>query len=214
MIAPEKSKEQVAVQSNRQNHFLEMLPEIRRHALFAFRTLRAEAKEEAIAETIANVSVAFNRLMEQGKEAKIYASVLTRYAVAQIRSGRRVGKSLNSDCVLSDAAKQKHGLHIDRLDYRVQRGEWFEFIVEDRRTPVPDQAAFRCDFPGWLDLLSPQKRQIAENLAVGDTTSEVAQACKVSPGRISQIRRELEKSWREFHGELEDCPVTTVTATA
>ena len=214
MIAPEKSKKRVAIQSNRQNHFLEMLPEIRRHALFAFRTLRAEAKEEAIAETIANVFVAFNRLMEQGKEAKIFASVLTRYAVAQIRSGRKVGTSLNSNCVLSDAARQKHSLHIDRLDYCAKCGEWFDFVVEDRRTPVPEQAAFRCDFPGWLDTLSPQKRQIAEKLAVGDTTSEIAQECKVSPGRISQIRRELENSWQEFHGELEDYPRTDGIATA
>ena len=214
MIAPEKSKKRVAIQSNRQNHFLEMLPEIRRHALFAFRTLRAEAKEEAIAETIANAFVAYNRLIEQGKGSKIYPSVLTRYAVAQIRSGRKVGTSLNSNCVLSDAARQKHSLHIDRLDYCAKCGEWFDFVVEDRRTPVPEQAAFRCDFPGWLDTLSPQKRQIAEKLAVGDTTSEIAQKCKVSPGRISQIRRELENSWQEFHGELEDYPRTDGIATA
>lgn len=209
MIAPEKNKEQVAGQ----NHFLEMLPEIRRYACFAFRAFRTEAKEEAVAETIANVFVAFNRLMEQGKETKIYASVLTRYAVAQIRSGRKVGKSLNFNCVLSNAAQQKHGLHIDRLDYCAKCGEWFEFIVEDRRTPVPDQAAFRCDFPGWLDTLSPQKRQIAEKLAVGDTTSEVALECKVSPGRIRQIRRELDDSWREYHGDLEGSPQSNVVTT-
>lgn len=210
MIAPEKNKEQVVGIPDKQKQFLEMLPEIRRHACFAFRALRYEAKEEAVAETIANVFVAFSRLMEQGKETKIYASVLTRYAVAQIRSGRKVGKSLNSNCVLSDAARQKHGLHIDRLDYSAKCGEWFEFIVEDRRTPVPDQAAFRCDFPQWLNNLTCQKRQIAEKLAVGNSTRKVAQECKVSPGRISQIRRELENSWQEFHGEQEDCPRSTV----
>tara|TARA_R110000868_G_scaffold400484_1_gene675029 strand:- start:26936 stop:27601 length:666 start_codon:yes stop_codon:yes gene_type:complete len=209
MITPEKSKEHLSGLSNKQNPFIRMLPEIRRHALFAFRALRTEAKEEAVAEAIANAFVAYNRLIEQGKGSKIYPSVLTRYAVAQIRSGRKVGTSLNSNCVLSDAARQKHSLHIDRLDYCAKCGEWFDFVVEDRRTPVPEQAAFRCDFPGWLDTLSPQKRQIAEKLAVGDTTSEIAQECKVSPGRISQIRRELENSWREFHGELKDCPQTT-----
>lgn len=151
--------------------------------------------------------------MEQGKETKIYASALTRYAIAQIWSGRKVGMSLNSNCVLSSAAKQKHGLHVERLIDCNKNGEWFEFIVEDLRTPVPDQAAFRCDFPDWLDTLSRQKRQIAEQLAVGDATSEVAQECKVSPGRISQIRRELENSWQEFHGELENCPSTDSVAT-
>ncbi|HCO26808.1 MAG TPA: hypothetical protein DIT97_28745 [Gimesia maris] len=213
MISAEKNKEQVSGQLDRENQFLAILPEIRRQALFAFRALRTEAKEEAVAEAIANAFVSYNRLIEQGKGSKIYPSVLTRYAVAQIRSGRMVGTSLNSNCVLSEAAKQKYGLRVDRLDYCAKCGEWFEFIVEDRRTPVPDQAAFRCDFPNWLGTLSPQKRQIAERLAVGDTTSEVAQTCKVSPGRVSQIRRELDDSWQEFHRELEDYSRTTIVAT-
>lgn len=212
MIVEEKNKDQVSGQLDRQNDFLEIFPIIRRQALFAFRALRTELKEEAVAETIANAFVAFNRLMEQGKGAKVYASALTRYAVAQIRSGRKVGTSLNSSCVLSEAARQRHGLQIDRLDYCAKCGEWFEFVVEDRRTPVPDQAAFRCDFPGWLDTLSPQKRLIVEKLAVGDTTSEVAQACNISPSRISQIRRELNDSWWEFHGELVDCTQTPCRA--
>lgn len=213
MVAAEKNQEQVSGKLDIQNDFLEILPEIRRQALFAFRALRTDSKEEAVAETIANVFVAFHRLMEQGKVAKVYASALTRYAVAQIRSGRKVGASLNSSCVLSEAARQRHGLQIDQLDYCAKCGEWFEFIVEDRRTPVPDQAAFRCDFPGWLNTLSSQKRQIAERLAVGDSTSEVAQTCIISPGRVSQIRRELDDSWQEFHGEPECCSQRLGTAT-
>ncbi len=213
MIVAKKNKDQLSGQLDRHNNFLAILPEIRRQALFAFRALRAEAKEEAVAETIANVFVAFNRLMEQGKGTNIYASALTRYAVAQIRSGRKVGASLNSNCVLSEAARQMHGLQIDRLGYCAKCGEWFEFIVDDRRTPVPDQAAFRCDFPGWLNTLSPQKRQIAEKLVVGHTTTEVAQACRISPGRVSQIRRELDDSWWKYHGEPEDCTQTDCAET-
>lgn len=214
MIAPQKNKEQVSVQHNNKKQFLNMLPEIRKQALFAFRTLRTEAKEEAVAETIANVFVAFARLLEQGKRAKIYSSVLTRYAVAQIRSGRKVGMCQNSNDVLSRAAQQKHDLHIVRLDNSGKNGEWYDFVLEDRRTPVPDQAAFRCDFPDWLNILSSQRRRIAERLAAGDTTSEVAKQFKLSRGRISQIRRELKNSWQEFHGELDDCSQTVLAAIA
>lgn len=67
MIAAEKNQEQVSGKLDIQNDFLEILPEIRRQALFAFRALRTESKEEAVAETIANALVAFNQLMEQGK---------------------------------------------------------------------------------------------------------------------------------------------------
>ena len=35
----------------------------------------------------------------------------------------------------------------------------------------------------------------------GERTSDVARQFRISPGRISQLRREFERSWREFHGE-------------
>ena len=36
-----------------------------------------------------------------------------------------------------------------------------EAIVEDPRTPVPDQVAFRIDFPKWLDGMPRRNRKIA-----------------------------------------------------
>ncbi len=205
MIAPQKNRLTESVPFSRQRYFLKMLPDIRRCALFAFRTLQGDAKEEAIAEMLANVFVAFNRLMERGKRDRIYASVLTRYAIAQIRCGRKVGMSLNSNCILSHAAQLKHKHHIKRLDDLGSSGEWLGFIIEDQQTPVPDQAAFRCDFPEWLKTLSPKNRLIAERLAVGETASNLAHDCKLSRGRISQIRRELARSWQKFHEEPGDC---------
>jgi hypothetical protein len=73
--------------------------------------------------------------------------------------------------------------------------------VAGSRTPVPDQVAFRCDFPAWLDRLPRRNRRIAEALSLGHTTGDVAKRFRVSPGRISQLRREMHKSWYEFHGE-------------
>ena len=152
MLARQKNKPEETVQFAWQQRFLEMLPDIRRHALFAFRSLRGEAKEEAIAETIANVFVAFVRLMERKRGEKVYSSVLTRFAVAQIRCGRKVGTSLNTKDVLTRAAQVKHGFRIERLDCCVDSGgEWADMLMVDLRTSVPDQAAFRCDFPAWLD---------------------------------------------------------------
>ena len=68
-----------------------------------------------------------------------------------------------------------------------------------RKEPVPDQAAFRCDFPAWLATHSLRNRRIAEALAVGHSTSEVARRFRVSAGRVSQLRGELRASWLEFH---------------
>jgi FixJ family two-component response regulator len=74
-------------------------------------------------------------------------------------------------------------------------------VIEDHRTPVPDQAAFRIDFPTWLGLLSNRDRRIAEELAMGQATSQVAQELGITSARISQKRQELRASWQVFQGE-------------
>ena len=56
------------------------------------------------------------------------------------------------------------------------------------------------DYKTWLARYDSRKRKIAESLAVGGTTQEVARHFRVSDGRISQMRREFEKSWKEFQG--------------
>ena len=105
--------------------------------------------------------------------------------------------------MLSPYAQQQKGIHVERLDrFDEEDNEWVEAVVEDDRTPIPDQVAFRCDFPVWLKRLSRRNRRIAEALAVGHTTGDVARRFKVSPGRISQLRRLLQQSWQEFQGEI------------
>lgn len=213
MIAPEGH---ITFQQSPQewhDDFLKMLPSVRRTAEIAFRLLPDEAREEAVSETIANAFVACDRLIERGRADKIYPSVLARYAVAQIRCGRRVGTKLNTHDAMSPAAQTKHRFLVEQFHVSDNGGgDWAEFVVEDGQTPVPDQAAFRCDFPAWLSTQSPRNRRLAERLAVGDSTNEVAEKFKISPGRVSRLRREFADSWREFHGGLEACEETVSAA--
>ena len=186
-----------------QIRFLAMLPAIEAQARFAFRRLDPEAREDAIQETIANALVAFVRLVQREKTNVAFPTALVRFAVAQIHDGRRVGNRLNVRDVLSPYAQQQKGIRVERLDrFDEEDNEWVEAVVEDDRTPIPDQVAFRCDFPAWLERLSRRNRRIAEALAVGHTTSAEARRFRVSPGRISQLRRDLQRSWQEFQGEV------------
>jgi hypothetical protein len=182
--------------------FLAMLPAIRTHARIAFRYLDAEAREEAVQDVVCNACVATARLAELGKLDLAYPSVLARYGVAQVNDGRKVGGRLNCKDVLAPYCQRKKNLAVERLDrFDKDTGEWVEAIVEDSRTPVPEQAAFRCDFPAWLATLPRRDRRIAEFLALGNRTSEAARRFRVSQGRISQLRRELAESWRQFEDE-------------
>ena len=180
--------------------FMAMLPRIKEHAEVAFRGLSAEAREDAICETVANAMVAYVGLVKRGKVDVAYPTVLARYGVAHFRAGRRVGSRLNSDDVLSDYAQKKKGFDVERLDlFDRDTGGWSEAVVEDRRTPVPEQAAFRIDFPRWLGLFSKRDRRIAEVLAAGHSTGEVAERFHLSPSRVSQKRREYFQAWQAFH---------------
>jgi len=182
--------------------FLSQLPTIQRYASVAFRHLSEEAQEEAITETVANALVAYVRLCELGKAALAYPTVLARYAIRQIYAGRRVGMRQNIKDVYSAVAQKRNGFSIERLHrFDSEAGEWIEATIDDDQTPVPDQAAFRCDFPAWLDTNGSRNRRIAEALALGHSGLEVSQRFKISQARVCQLRRELQESWQAFHGD-------------
>lgn len=185
--------------------FLAMWPAILNHARHAFRRLDPEARQDAVQEVIANSMVAFARLVQLGKADPAYPSMLARYAVAQYRDGRRVGNRLNVHDVLSPFAQRRKGFRVERLDRRdPESGDGLEAVIEDPKTPPPDQAAFRLDFPAWLDLLPKRNRRMPLALARNESTSEVARRFKVSSGRGSELRRVLADGWAEFIGDSDD----------
>ena len=182
--------------------FLALLPTIERSARIAFRNLRGEDHDDAVQEAVVRTCLAFRQLFLQGRASDAHPTVLARYAVAQIRAGRSVGTRMNIRDVLSHYAQRKKRFRVERLDHYESSDEvWREAIVEDPRTPVFDQVWFRIDFPLWLARLSGRDRRVAEALAVGDSTGEVAKRFGLTPGRVSQLRQAFYSSWRTFHGE-------------
>jgi len=129
--------------------FLKMLPKIQRHAWIAFRGLPPEARQELVEEAVANAFVAFARLVERGKEHLARPSPLAKYAVAQVRVGRRVGGSLNVRDPMSPYCQWRKGLYVDRLDhFDGEENGWREIILEDRRAGPAEIACCRIDFFG------------------------------------------------------------------
>ena len=182
--------------------FLAMLPTIEKCACFAFRHLRGDSRDDAVEEAIANALVAYIRLVKLKKTDVAHPTVLAKYAIARVCNGKRVGGHLNVRDVLSTYAQRVKGFVVERLNcFDNREGEWIEAVVEDHRTPVADQAAFRIDFPVWLAMHSCRDRWIAETLAIGHAPVQLARQLHLSRARISQKRRELYESWQAFHGE-------------
>jgi transposase-like protein len=190
-----------------------MLPTIAAYARLAFRHHNPEARQEAVEECLANALVAYVRLVQLGKVSLAYPTVLARYAVAQVNDGRKVGGHLNVQEVLSPYCQRRKKITVERLDhFDEEENAWQEAVVQDTRTAsVPDIVAFRCDFTDWLASLPRRDRRIAQSLAIGHGTSDVAKRFDVSAGRISQLRRELAKSWRAF---IDEAPENAESAPA
>jgi len=189
--------------------FLRMLPKIQEHAHFAFRHLSEEQRDEAIQEVVCNCCLAFARLVEQGRQDETTWSPLAKYAVAQVKAGRRVGNSLNIKDVSSQYCQKRKGVTVTRLDrWDDQDQEWTQLAVEDRHATPADLAALRIDFREFLRSLSRRNREIALELAKQHATNWIAEQFAISAGRVSQLRRELWEAWQRFQGEVPAEPPT------
>ena len=202
MIAPIRQRRSRSSTPAWHAGFMAMLPKIVRHARVILPRLRAEARASALQEVVSNATVAYARLAELGKEEVAYPTVLANFAVAQYKSGRRVGNRLNINDITSSYAQKMRGIVVARLDhYDEQEGTWKEVLVEDRHTTPAEVARVRIDFRDWLRTLSRRDRKIALTLATGETTGTTARKFSLCDGRISQLRGEFHDSWLEFQGE-------------
>jgi hypothetical protein len=182
--------------------FLRLVPRIRQHAQIRFRHVNPADREDAVQEVIARSLIQFLRLLELGKEHLIYAGPLARYAVAQVRGGRRVGGKLNIRDVSSQYCRARKGVSLDSLDrFDEASGQWREVLVEDRRATPADIAASRIDVFDWFQTLPGRSRRLAERLAIGESTSGAAKMFGISRSRVSQLRREMHCAWNAFQGE-------------
>jgi hypothetical protein len=194
--------------------FLAIVPKIEMRASIAFAYDKcANQKADKVAETVALAWKWFVKLQERGKNAATFPGVFAILVARAVASGRRIAGGETINDVMSRPAQRKHGFSVqgfpdaeaaqchDPLEEpQIQR---FLKTLEDRladntQTPVPDQAAFRIDFPAWLRTLSVRERTIAEAMMREERTHDLSKKFGVSPGRISQLRNKLRTEWASF----------------
>jgi hypothetical protein len=195
--------------------FLRLLPAIEQLAQRAFRGLDPETAEDAVADVVAFAFVAYRRLAELGKPDLAYATPLANYGIRRYYSGRSVAGRIKAGDVYSPETQQKGGFAVAHLGSPQKQNEaWRESLIENCRTPVPDQVQFRIDFPAWLDGLAHRDRRLVVALARGERVGHVARAFHLSSGRISQLRAALRNAWETFLGENQPADAAVVWAGA
>jgi hypothetical protein len=102
--------------------------------------------------------------------------------------------------VLSPVAQQRQGFAVGKLpDYSALDGSPLDEALHDNTKSPPDQQAmFRLDFPAWRASRTERDRRVLDDLMVGERTLDVAARHGLSPGRVSQLRREFHDDWEFF----------------
>jgi DNA-directed RNA polymerase specialized sigma24 family protein len=186
--------------------FLAHLPRFEAHARFAFRRLGCpHARDDRVAETLALAWRHFAALSKRGKRPEQFVTTLALRCSQAVKAGRKLVRCEGGKDVLSPVAQVRHGVSVMRLPDRDQEWEHHplpdelaEALADNTRSAVPEQVAFRVDFPRWRAGLRRRDRKILDALARGERPTDVAQRFALSPGRVSQLRREFEDGWREF----------------
>jgi len=182
--------------------FLKIAPAIETHARLSFRHLRPEIRGELVQNALCSACAAVARLAELGKLDLCYPSVLARFAVAQTRAGRMLGRSVNCKDVASTYCQRAKGIVIERLDrYDREEEMWEEILIPDKTCTPAELAVSRIDVPAWFKTLKSRDRRLAQFLSLGDRTRDAARKFDMSPASVSRLRRELCEAWRAFQGE-------------
>jgi hypothetical protein len=197
--------------------FLGILPKIERYARGFFSGTRCASKlQDQLAEVAAMAWKWFCRLAECGKDAAKFPIVFARFVCRAVKSGRRLCRQGRFRDVMNARTQSQHGFRVESLPQstRVSHDELYgevdgqrkldvfeERLTDNTVTPVPDQAAFRIDFPAWLATLTARERRLIRAMARNERTQDLSRQFQLSPGRISQLRRDFHQDWTRFCGD-------------
>jgi hypothetical protein len=201
--------------------FLTILPRIMLHGQVVFRNLKCpDRKANAIAEIVALSWRWFLRLAAKGKDATRFPTALATFAARAVKSGRRLCGQEKAKDVMNPMTQKRQGFRVEPLPsstgasheylYSAPHGQDHHDAFEERLrdntiTPIPDQVQFRIDWPAWLATLTGRERRMIQAMAQNERTSDLSRQFEVSPGRISQLRREFQADWQRFTGAVEGC---------
>ena len=199
------------------DRFLKLLPAVQAHAMNQFRYLPDADREEAIAEATAAAFLNFRIAERHNKANTVTPGTLARFAILHVRNGRHVGSSCDGkQDIMSRTTQRRYGFKVHTLpDARLHGYDcmrdptlpvWRSVLMDDRRTPVPDQVSFRRDWSAFLSKQSDRTRTTLAMLGAGYKQNEVAERLGVTPPAICQRIKKARREWISFQGETDRCP--------
>ena len=191
--------------------FLKYLPAVKTHASIQFRHLARAEREEMIAEAAAAAFVNVHHALRNGNGHRLKPSTVAHFAVLHVKGGRHVGGGTDSKTdVMSRKAQHRGGFKVVGLPWDSDSAfdclkdpsspVWKRVLLEDKNTPVPDQAAFRIDWSGFLRQQHDRTRKALALLGEGHKQVEVADRLGVTPAAVCQRVKKAEREWMNLQG--------------
>ena len=146
------------------------------------------------------------RVAQRDKDVAEFLKPFSEFLVRAINNGRRLLGYEKAKDAMTGMTQRRRGFRVESLLMEMQASHeslystvhgqrehdtFEERLCDNSTTPVPDQAAFRIDWPAWLQTRTDRDRRIIGDLMAGERTFDVSRKYGLSPGRISQLRREL-----------------------
>jgi hypothetical protein len=178
-----------------------VMPRVLLHGRISFRHIKCRHQQEELLAEMTGLCWRWHlRLAQRGKDAARFPTALASYAARAVRAGRRACGQERSKDALSPLAQRRHGFLVSTLPEvsALSDNPLAEALHDNTQTPPDEQCAFRIDFPAWRATHTKRDRGIIDALLVGGRTLEVAGKYGISPGRVSQLRREFLLDWRRY----------------
>ena len=180
----------------------EILPILSRTVPRVVNPTDCEDSEELIADTLATAAEMLQSLEKAGR--KIPARSVAFYSIQRAKSGRRAYQSGAAD-PLSPVFRTRTPSAIIPLDAPISsEGEGAYRTMGDfigAPTEDPSETALRrIDWESFLGTLATREKQILSCIADGWRNMDIAKRFKVTPARITQLKREIADRIKEFMG--------------
>lgn len=183
-----------------------ILPRVVLHARIFFRGEKCPGKrDDRIAEATAIAWKWYRVLVKRGKNPADFPCRFAALAALAVKNGRKVSGMERAKDVMNSRAQSRHGFTVSSMPITstLTTNPFAEALTDNTQTDVPEQVAFRLDFPAWLHTRTRRDRRIIEGMGKGERTRDLADRFGLSEARVSQLRREFQEDWLGFSEPVE-----------
>ena len=182
--------------------YVELAPGIRNYVRKRFEECRDPNSLDELVQSVQVYSwESIRSLARKGRLCDAYATVLANYGIRKYLTGRVGGIPSNSTDVLGERCKYLNRAKVKNYGLCEHVTDSFESeaTANDGRYPVHRTVGLKIDFfENWLTKQTPRDQRIIKDMAMGETTNDLARKYGVSAASISQYRRKYAESWYAF----------------